>query len=252
MRRKNNQRVSAKMANGRRIILWDFDGTLVPFTSWRSALMDVLDECEPGHHIGQEQIRPFLRDGFPWHKPQEPHTHLTTPEAWRTHLEPVFVRAYLGVGFNDQRAQDLARQVRKHMTNPKRFVLLEDTLPTLKYLIEQGWSHGILSNRMPELPEIVRAIGLNPFIDFCLTSGVTGYEKPNPQSFRLALSQASNPEKVWMVGDNVVSDIKGAEDVGITAILVHHPPTEGVKYCAADLQEVVKIIEAGSRYTAPS
>jgi putative hydrolase of the HAD superfamily len=188
--------MQVEMAQGKKTILWDFDGTLVPFTSWRFALMDVLNECEPGHGIDQEQIRPFLRDGFPWHKPEEPHTHLTTPEAWWTHLEPVFVRAFQGVGFTNTRAQELGRQVRKQMTNPGRFSLLEDTLPTLKYLQEHGWSHGILSNHMPELPEIVKALGLNPYVDFCLTSGITGYEKPHPQSYRLALSLAGNPEKV--------------------------------------------------------
>ena len=191
------------MAQGKKTIFWDFDGTLVPFTSWRLALMDVLDECEPGHYIDQEQIRPFLRDGFPWHKPQEPHTHLT-PEAWWEHLEPVFVRAFTGVGFKDGKAKALAKQVRKHMINPKRYTLLDDTVPTLKYLTEKGWNQGILSNHVPELPHIVKALGLSPFIGFCLASGVTGFEKPNPQAFMIALSRAGNPERAWMVGDNLI------------------------------------------------
>jgi ribonucleotide monophosphatase NagD (HAD superfamily) len=47
-----------------------------------------------------------------------------------------------------------------------------------------------------------------------------------------------------MVGDNAVSDVKGAEDAGIPAILVHQPPTEGAKHWAADLKGVVRIIQA--------
>lgn len=234
------------MAQGQKTILWDFDGTLVPFTSWRLALMDVLDECQPGHSVDQEQIRPFLRDGFPWHKPQESHTHLSTPEAWWKQLEPVFVRAFQGVGLAETRAQELSRYVRRHMTDSRRYTLLEDTLPTLKYLAEKGWTQGILSNHMPELSGVVRALGLDPFIDFCLSSGITGYEKPHPQAFRLALEQAGNPEKVWMVGDNVIADIKGAEDAGIAAILVNQPPVEEVKYCAANLREVIRIVESSS------
>ncbi len=242
--RKNNRLVSGKMAKAPKTVMWDFDGTLVPFTSWRLALMDVLDECQPGHGVDQEQIRPFLRDGFPWHKPQESHTHLNTPEAWWKQLEPVFIRAFEGVGFAGSRAQELAQQVRRHMTDPTRYILLEDTLPTLKYLAGQGWNQGILSNHMPELPEVVSALGLNRFINFCLSSGNTGYEKPHPQSFRLALAQAGNPEKVWMVGDNVVSDVKGAEDAGIAAILVGQTPIKGIKYCAANLREVIRIVES--------
>jgi putative hydrolase of the HAD superfamily len=228
---------------GQKTIIWDFDGTLVQFTSWRYALIDVLNEFEPGHGIDHEQIRPFLRDGFPWHKPEEPHFHLSKPEAWWASLEPLFTRVYQGVGFNMERAALLAKQVRKHMTNPKRFILFEDTLPVLTELKEKGWRNVILSNHMPELPYIVRSLELTPLIEICLTSGVTGYEKPNPQAFHMALSLVGNPKNVWMVGDNPISDVQGAETQGIPAILVRNQQNEEAKYKAHDLYEVIKIIE---------
>jgi putative hydrolase of the HAD superfamily len=231
------------LTGAQKTIIWDFDGTLVTFTSWRFAMLDVLNECEPGHRINDEQFRPFLRNGFPWHKPDEPHLHLSTSEDWWANLEPVFARAYQGVGFAEQRSQYLARKVRKYYVDPRRFVLFDDTLPTLRYLYEKGWHQGILSNHVPELPEIARALGLSPFIDFCLTSGVTGYEKPHPQAFRLAISAAGNPEKIWMVGDSLVLDIQGAERLHIPAILVRQTPAEKVKYQASDLRKAIEIIE---------
>ncbi|MBN1366966.1 MAG: HAD family hydrolase [Dehalococcoidales bacterium] len=228
---------------GQKTIIWDFDGTLVQFTSWRYALIDVLNEFEPGHDIDHEQLRPFLRSGFPWHKPEEPHFHLSTPEAWWDSLEPFFTRVYQSVGFNMERAALLARQVRKQMTNPKRFILFEDTIPVLTELKKNGWRNVILSNHMPELPDIVRSLELTPLIEFCLTSGVTGYEKPNPQAFHMALSLAGDPKNVWMAGDNPISDVKGAEIQGIPAILVRGQKNEEAKYKAKDLWEVIKIIE---------
>ena len=231
------------MDQKRKVILWDFDGTLVKFTSWRLALIDVLDEFESGHGIDQEQLRPFLRNGYPWHRPDEPHLHLDNPDKWWRALEPVFIRTYQGVGFDSKRSTELAGQVRKHMNNPARYILYDDTIQVLHDLKERGWKHVILSNHMPELPQVVNALGLFTYIDFCVTSGVMGYEKPNPRAFSIALDTAGYPSKVWMVGDNLNSDVKGAEASGIPAILVHSSWPEDVKYYAADLSDVVNLIE---------
>lgn len=236
------------MSREHKAILWDFDGTLVKFTSWRLALMDILDECEPGHSIHQEQLRPFLKDGFPWHRPDEPHLHLDNPDKWWQALGPIFIRAYQGIGFNCQRSCELAALVREHMNKPERYIIYEDAVQVLQDLKERGWKHVILYNHMPELPQVVDALGLFEYIDFCIASGVTGYEKPNPMAFSIALSTVGNPDKLWVVGDNLNSDIKGAEASGISAILVHSPRPEDVKYYAADLTDVVKIIENPDAY----
>ncbi len=231
------------MSQERKAILWDFDGTLVKFTSWRLALMDVLDEFEPGHGIDLEQLRPFLRDGFPWHRPDEPHLHLDDPDKWWQALEPFFICAYQGLGFDSRRSTELAGRVRKYMNNPVRYILYDDAIQVLHDLKEKGWKHVILSNHMPELPQVVDALGLFVYIDFCITSGVAGYEKPNPMAFSVALSMAGRLDKVWVVGDNLNSDVRGAEASGIPAILVHSPWVEDVKYYAADLADVIKIVE---------
>jgi len=234
------------VAHSKPTIIWDFDGTLVHFASWRMALMDALDECEPGHNIDQEQMRPFLRDGFPWHRPEEPHTHLDTPEAWWSELEPLFIGAFRGVGIEIERACEIAKQVRKQMTNPKRYTLYDDTFLTLASLKEKGWRHIILSNHMPEFSEIVRSLGLSRYVDMCFSSAITGYEKPNPQAFNIALEGAGYPKAVWVVGDNEESDIKGAEAHGIPAILVHNPPIDNMKYYAESLFDVARIIEGNA------
>ncbi|MBN1177404.1 MAG: HAD-IA family hydrolase [Dehalococcoidales bacterium] len=235
------------MTSTKPTIIWDFDGTLVYFASWRIALMDALDEYEPGHGVDEEQIRPFLKDGFPWHRPDEPHTHLNTPEAWWTALEPFFIGAYRGVGLKHERSCEIAGQVRKHMCDPQRYTLYEDTMLTLATLKEKGWRHIILSNHMPELPDVIRSLGLTRYIDMCFTSAVIGYEKPNLQAFRIALEGADYPETVWMIGDNPVSDVKGATAAGIPAILVHNQPAADTRYYVENLLDVVKIIEENTR-----
>jgi putative hydrolase of the HAD superfamily len=232
------------MNQNQRVILWDFDGTLVSMLGlYRAALIDVINENEPGHHIDQEQIRLYLRDGFPWHKPEESHFHLATADAWWKNMENVFANAYQGIGFEVKRSRELAVKVRKYVIDPRRYVVYEDTVPVLKRLKEKGWRQAILSNNIPELPDIVKALGLSDYLDFCITSASIGYEKPNTAAFRIALSLAGNPDRVWMIGDNIVADIRGAEALGISAILVRNPKSQNTKYCASDLVEAVKIIE---------
>lgn len=228
-----------------KIIFWDFDGTLVSMPGLNSsALLAVLDECEPGHCIDREQIRPYLKGGFPWHNPEKPHLHLATPDAWWANLEIVFVRAFQGVGFELNRARELAKQVRKHIIDPRRYVVYDDTIPVLESLKTRGWRQVILSNHIPELPDIIEALGLSTYIDFCITSAISGYEKPNPEAFKKALKLTGNPDRLWMIGDNPVADIQGAEAMGIPAILVRKPNTEKIKYYAPDLYGIIKIIGA--------
>ena len=129
------------------------------------------------------------------------------------------------------------------MARPERFPLYEDALEVLAALKNKGWSNIILSNHMPELPDIVEKMPISSYIDSCNTSAITGYEKPHARAFRLALEKAGNPYTVWMIGDNKESDIKGAMKIGIPAILVHNPPDENIRYHAENLIDVINIIE---------
>jgi len=218
----------------KKTILWDFDGTLAHRPGmWTQALFDVLLERQPLSTATIEDIRPFMRDGFPWHRPREPHLHLTTAEDWWAEIEQLFVRAYVGAGCSAHEAALLAPLAHLRYLDIQGWLLFEDTLPALDALTQQGWEHVILSNHVPELPLIVAALGLSPYIHAIFTSGTTGYEKPHPQAFRYALDQLDSPSVVWMVGDNIEADVLGAEAVGIPAILVRKQDERAHEYCGA-------------------
>jgi FMN phosphatase YigB (HAD superfamily) len=60
----------------------------------------------------------------------------------------------------------------------------------------------------------VADLGLVDLFDGILTSAVTGYEKPHREMY------AVPHRPMWMVGEDLVADIAGADAAGIPAILV--------------------------------
>jgi putative hydrolase of the HAD superfamily len=220
-------------ATGVRLLIWDFDGTLAHRrgeTGWSTLLAEVLDRDEPGHGRSAETFRPHLREGFPWHQPEVAHPELCTPDAWWGSVRPLLARAYEAAGYVPERAQELAVAAHALYIDPNvGWTLFDDTLPALERLSQAGWTHAILSNHVPELRQIVGGLGLDGLVADVSCSAETGYEKPHRQAFASVLERL-RPEEAWMVGDNVVADVLGAEAVGIPDVLVRRPDPRAARY----------------------
>ena len=68
---------------------------------------------------------------------------------------------------------------------------------------------------------ICRQFGLEPYLDFVVTSGEVGAEKPKPPIFLAALQQAGvDASEAVYVGDQYGTDVVGARGVGINPILI--------------------------------
>ena len=93
-------------------------------------------------------------------------------------------------------------------------------MPALHELSSRGWTHLILSNHVPELPEILDNLGLDGSFFRVFNSGEGGNEKPHPQAFNSVLETVVGAEAAWMVGDSLAADVRGAEAVGLPAVLV--------------------------------
>jgi putative hydrolase of the HAD superfamily len=216
-----------------RLLIWDFDGTLAHRrgeTGWSILLAEALDAEEPGHAHSGDTFRPHLRDGFPWHRPEVAHPELCEPEAWWASVRPVLSRAYEAAGYEPARALELADAARRLYVDPKvGWTLFDDTLPALARLAQAGWTHAILSNHVPELRQIVAGLGLDEVVAYVSCSAETGYEKPHAQAYA-SVVDALRPTEVWMVGDNVVADVLGAEAVGIPAVLVRRTDPRAARY----------------------
>jgi putative hydrolase of the HAD superfamily len=214
----------------RSVVLWDFDGTLAHRDGmWSGCLADALEDVLPGHGLGPEAFRPHLRDGFPWHAPDVAHPELCDADAWWAHVGVVLARSYRAAGVEHPNAVLAAERVRHvYGDHTRSWSLFPDTLPALETLRADGWRHVILSNHVPELAGLVEGLGLARLVDAVVNSAVTGYEKPHPEAFTLGRRAAGDPAELWMVGDNPVADVQGAEAAGIPAMLVRRDGAPGL------------------------
>jgi putative hydrolase of the HAD superfamily len=219
-----------------RAVLWDFDGTIAFRDGmWSGALLSALDAACPGHGVTRDALRAGLSGGFPWHTPDVGHSHASA-DAWWAALVPLLSGACVSAGVASPDAERAAAALRDVYLDPAAWTVFDDVGPSLARL--GAYRHVIVSNHVPELPALVSALGLS--FDAVVTSAVVGWEKPHPAIYRAGLDAAGvAAADAWMVGDNPVADVAGAEAAGVRAILVRHGGAPGLA-AAADtiLREV--------------
>jgi putative hydrolase of the HAD superfamily len=223
-------------------VIWDFDETLARRSGgWRHTLVDALDLESPGHGLTATDVEPGLRHGFPWHDWERAHSELSDPDRWWANLRPVLQIAMEQAGVSKPIAERASSRVRSEYVRLDRWSAFPDTEPALDRLRRNGWRQAILSNHCPELPDLVRGLGLWDYFDVVLTSAAIGFEKPHPEAYACALRELGHPQSVWMVGDGPEADIAGALRCGIPGVLVRRP-APGFDY-APDLITAVEMIE---------
>ena len=109
----------------------------------------------------------------------------------------------------------------QQLSQGMRFTLFDDVLPTVKTLKEQRLILGLLSNIDRDMKPISQELGLEPYIDFIVTSAEVGVDKPQPPIFLAALERAGvNASEAVHVGDQYKLDVIGARGVGITPVFI--------------------------------
>ncbi|MEM7537361.1 MAG: HAD family hydrolase [Chloroflexota bacterium] len=125
---------------------------------------------------------------------------------------------------------------------------VQDALETLNV---DGYKLGLISNgNSPFQERNFRSLGIIHLFDSVIVSDAVGLRKPDPRIFQLSCRQLQiSPKDAIFVGDNPVSDIAGANQVGMFTVYV--PGTHGT-HCAAanavcnNFQELPEIVRAAS------
>lgn len=213
------------MGPANRLVLWDFDGTLGYRPGmWSQTLIDSLSVARAGHGFGAADIRPYLGSGFPWQSRALHHPFAGDPDAWWGQMTLVFRHAFVSMGCSTSDAHVASLLVREQYLDPSRWIVYSDSAPSLDRLARAGWKSSIVSNHVPELPELIQALGLADKFAHIVSSGSLGWEKPSRSIFAHAVELAGSPSAVHMIGDNLAADVRGAENAGITGHLLERGP----------------------------
>ncbi|MDE1853301.1 MAG: HAD-IA family hydrolase [Thaumarchaeota archaeon] len=124
--------------------------------------------------------------------------------------------------------------------------LYPDAIPTLERLRSDGYKLGIVSNAPPDTRKVIDSLGLPQYLPVIVVSGVVGFSKPNPEIFKIALSEVgAEPSETLHIGDLYEADVIGARNAGIRGVLIDRDGSQARDDCPtiASLGEVYRFLE---------
>ncbi|MFC1932944.1 HAD family hydrolase [Chloroflexota bacterium] len=206
-------------------VFFDWFNTLAYYDPPREELQSqVLQEF--GIHISPQKIRPCLlvadRDFFEENaaSPVRKRNPEEQAEIYTRYQKTVLTEAGVDVSSEPDMFVEIMKRVQQ-LSRGMSFALFDDVLSTLKMLKEKNLTLGLLTNLDSDMKPICRELGLEPYINFTVTSGEIGIDKPEPPIFLAALQKAGvNASEAVHVGDQYKLDVIGARGVGITPILI--------------------------------
>ncbi len=97
---------------------------------------------------------------------------------------------------------------------------MKGAVETLRTLKARGVKIGLVSNYDGRLHRVVAEMGLRPYFDAVIVSSETGWAKPSPRIYAVALAALGvEAGEALMVGDRPNEDVAGATAAGLRALL---------------------------------
>ncbi len=206
-------------------VFFDWFNTLARYEPPREELQSQALQ-EFGIHVSPQQIIPGLlvadRDFFEENavSPVRKRSPEEQAKIYTRYQKTILTEAGVDVSSGPDMFVKIMKRVQE-LSRGMRFVLFDDVLSTLKMLKEKNFILGLLTNLDRDMKPICHELGLEPYINFTVTSGEVGVDKPEPPIFLSALQRAGvNASEAVHVGDQYKMDVIGARGVGINPILI--------------------------------
>jgi putative hydrolase of the HAD superfamily len=219
-------------------VFFDAGETLVhPHPTFPDLFASVL--AREGYDVDAETIRGRIHvvsDRFS-KAARENELWTTTAEKSRAFWHDVYGIFFQDLGITD--ANGLIDVVYREFTDLANYALFDDVVPVLEKLRRASLRLGVVSNFEEWLERLLERLGVRPFFDVRVISGVVGLEKPDPAIFRLAASRAGvELRRSAYVGDNPEFDVEPALRVGMFPILIdrrdRYPNASGTRIASLD------------------
>lgn len=132
-----------------------------------------------------------------------------------------FVREVLVRLDHDAPAEELLDDLYAAFSDEGVWKVFPETADTLIDLKARGVSLAVISNWDRRLPDILRSLNIIDAFDAVTVSAIEGVEKPAREIFARTLDRLGvTPARALHVGDSPLEDYRGAEDAGLTALLI--------------------------------
>ena len=107
------------------------------------------------------------------------------------------------------------------LTDAISFYAYPDARPALEQLKAAGLELAVVANWDISLHDVLARVGLAGAFQAVVTAAAVGAAKPHPQPFEAALRDLGvEAAQCVHVGDDPVTDVAGAQAIGITALLI--------------------------------
>jgi len=117
--------------------------------------------------------------------------------------------------------------------------LYKDSLDVLKLLKSRNIKLVLLSNTVPITNKCLEKLDIAKYFDIIFLSCNEGMLKPSPMIYNRILEKLKfKPEEVIAIGDQINTDITGAETYGIKAILIDRENKNNYKNKITELDEI--------------
>jgi putative hydrolase of the HAD superfamily len=164
---------------------------------------------------------------------------------WKELVRRIFESWDSFPGFDDFFAELFA-----YFAKPDAWNLYPEVAETLSALEGRSVILDVISNFDSRLQGILEGLGVAHRFEHIFVSSRAGYAKPAPQIFHAALAQHGlRAGDALHVGDNEESDFRGANDAGLTGVLLERNGEghAGVSPCITTLKNILFFLDDPDR-----
>jgi len=136
-------------------------------------------------------------------------------------LETVFTNILRKEGLSNRFLAESCCKLLRTLSR-ERFQLFDDSLPVLEQMKKSGYPLAVVSDAQKAFcVQEEEMLGLTPFFNHTIVSTHLGFRKPDPRIFKIACTLlAIPPAEVVYVGNDLETDVKGAQGIGMKGILL--------------------------------
>ena len=207
-------------------VFFDAYGTLIHFPETPSPFEYMADAMgRAGLVVPRKRLDDALQVEMEYFKSRYGTVRTPSDLDW---LRAAGARVYLEVlGDLDEVKIELAH-VADDLVEAFRARVLPDALPAIEAVRAAGVQVGVLSNFSYLLSMMLDELGLLGLLDPIVVSAQVGFEKPDPRIFLAAANAVgAEPGDCVLVGDDLITDIGGAQRVGMPAIWIARDSVDG-------------------------